>query len=127
MYHELCKLYIAKSGRPGPVLIDIPKDVQNAKVTSFFNEEVDIPGYKPELVPDSMKLRGWLKQFQNQNVHFFILEEVSFIQVDPMNSSNSQGEPYSSRFNFNGTWCISTGRSIVSRDAWYAWDIPIWR
>ncbi|MDA1950504.1 acetolactate synthase large subunit [Bacillus cereus] len=49
--------YIAKSGRPGPVLIDIPKDVQNAKVTSFFNEEVDIPGYKPELVPDSMKLR----------------------------------------------------------------------
>ena len=26
-----------------------------------------------------------------------------------MNSSNSQGEPYSSRFNFNGTWCISTG------------------
>ena len=31
------------------VLIDIPKDVQNAKVTSFFNEEVDIPGYKPNL------------------------------------------------------------------------------
>ncbi len=46
MYHELCKkLFISpKSGRPGPVLIDIPKDVQNAKVTSFFNEEVDIPG-----------------------------------------------------------------------------------
>ncbi len=39
---------------PGPVLIDIPKDVQNAKVTGF-NEEVDIPGYKPEFVPDSME------------------------------------------------------------------------
>lgn len=54
--------YIAESGRPGPVLIDIPKDVQNAKVTSFFNEEVDIPGYKPELVPDSMKLREVAKE-----------------------------------------------------------------
>ncbi len=59
MYHELCKKLFTspKSGRPGPVLIDIPKDVQNAKVTGFFNEEVDIPGYKPEFVPDSMKLR----------------------------------------------------------------------
>ena len=32
-----------------PVLIDIPKDVQNAKVTSFFNEEVDIPGTNQNL------------------------------------------------------------------------------
>ena len=52
------KLLHRQSGRPESVLIDIPKDVQNAKVTSFFNEEVDIPGYKPEFVPDSMKLRG---------------------------------------------------------------------
>ena len=50
-------LHRQKRGRPGPVLIDIPKDVQNANVTCFFNEEVEIPGYKPEPLSDSLKLR----------------------------------------------------------------------
>ncbi|MBR4282792.1 MAG: acetolactate synthase, large subunit, biosynthetic type, partial [Clostridia bacterium] len=40
--------YIAKSGRPGPVLIDIPVDVLNTEVKSVnFNTDVDIMGYKP--------------------------------------------------------------------------------
>ena len=39
--------YIASSGRPGPVLIDIPKDIQNATFTGTFDVEVDLPGYKP--------------------------------------------------------------------------------
>ncbi|MBJ8206596.1 acetolactate synthase large subunit, partial [Bacillus cereus] len=34
-----------------------PNDDQTANGPSFFNDEVDIPGYKPELVPDSRKLR----------------------------------------------------------------------
>ncbi|PDY47924.1 acetolactate synthase large subunit [Bacillus pseudomycoides] len=50
--------YIAKSGRPGPVLIDIPKDIQNAIVTNFFEGEVQIPGYKPRIVPDKMQLES---------------------------------------------------------------------
>ncbi|MFP3822072.1 acetolactate synthase large subunit, partial [Bacillus sp. SIMBA_008] len=49
--------YIAESGRPGPVLIDIPKDVQNENVTSFYNEVIEIPGYKLEPMPDGRKLR----------------------------------------------------------------------
>lgn len=39
--------YIASSGRPGPVLIDIPKDIQNATFTGSFEVEMDLPGYKP--------------------------------------------------------------------------------
>jgi len=40
--------YIAKSGRPGPVLIDIPVDVLNSEVKSAsFNGDIDIMGYKP--------------------------------------------------------------------------------
>ncbi len=39
--------YIAVSGRPGPVLIDLPKDVQNAKGGLTRKEDVDIKGYKP--------------------------------------------------------------------------------
>jgi acetolactate synthase-1/2/3 large subunit len=40
--------YIARSGRPGPVLIDVPKDVQTQK-TEFVYPEGDIvlPGYRP--------------------------------------------------------------------------------
>lgn len=39
--------YIARTGRPGPVLIDIPKDVQNA-VTEFVypTEDINLPGYR---------------------------------------------------------------------------------
>lgn len=40
--------YIAKSGRPGPVLIDIPVDILNSNVKSAnLNCEIDIMGYKP--------------------------------------------------------------------------------
>jgi acetolactate synthase-1/2/3 large subunit len=39
--------YIAKTGKPGPVLIDIPKDIQNAIAEDNFDEPVSIRGYKP--------------------------------------------------------------------------------
>ena len=39
-------LYIATSGRPGPVLVDVPKDVAAALVTFPSSEEHDLPGYK---------------------------------------------------------------------------------
>jgi acetolactate synthase-1/2/3 large subunit len=38
--------HIATTGRPGPVVIDIPKDVQQAIFTPKFPEAVDLPGYK---------------------------------------------------------------------------------
>ncbi len=40
--------YIASTGRPGPVLIDIPSDVQAGKLEKYtYPETVDIRGYKP--------------------------------------------------------------------------------
>lgn len=40
--------YIARSGRPGPVLIDVPKDVQNAEIEFIYpEEEIVLPGYHP--------------------------------------------------------------------------------
>ena len=38
--------HIATSGRPGPVVIDIPKDVQQAIFKPTFPAKIDIPGYK---------------------------------------------------------------------------------
>src|SRR5262245_58026222 len=39
--------YVARTGRPGPVLIDIPKDVTAADYPFVWPETVDIPSYKP--------------------------------------------------------------------------------
>jgi len=40
--------YLAQTGRPGPVVIDLPKNVQQAKTQPVFPSEVKIRGYDPE-------------------------------------------------------------------------------
>ncbi len=40
--------HIATTGRPGPVLIDIPKDVSQNPFTGELDQEMDLPGYQPE-------------------------------------------------------------------------------
>jgi acetolactate synthase-1/2/3 large subunit len=39
---------IASTGRPGPVLVDIPSDIQKASGTFEYPEDMDFPGYNPE-------------------------------------------------------------------------------
>ena len=39
---------IATSGRPGPVVIDVPKNIQQTRAQVLFPDEVDIPGFDPE-------------------------------------------------------------------------------
>ena len=41
--------YIARTGRPGPVLIDFPKDVQIATTEFKYPDSVEIRGYKPTI------------------------------------------------------------------------------
>jgi acetolactate synthase-1/2/3 large subunit len=44
--------YIAKSGRPGPVLIDITKDAQQGSTRFEYDETpIQLPGYRPDLSP----------------------------------------------------------------------------
>ena len=45
-------VYIAESGRPGPVLVDIPKDVQQATVDMKFPELIKVRGYNPNVEAD---------------------------------------------------------------------------
>ena len=49
--------YIASTGRPGPVLIDIPSDIQNALIDEQTKGEINLPGYKPTI-------KGNLKQIK---------------------------------------------------------------
>ena len=39
--------YIASTGRPGPVLIDIPSDLQGAEMVFHYPDSVNIPSYRP--------------------------------------------------------------------------------
>jgi acetolactate synthase-1/2/3 large subunit len=48
--------YIAESGRPGPVLVDIPKDVQQATAEMKFPELIKVRGYNPIVDADLSEL-----------------------------------------------------------------------
>jgi len=57
--------YIAGSGRPGPVLIDIPKNIQNQTTQPIFPKTINLRGYKPERKADDLALNemiGMIKQ-----------------------------------------------------------------
>ncbi len=40
--------HIATTGRPGPVLVDLPKDIQVAQIAANFDVPMNLPGYHPE-------------------------------------------------------------------------------
>ncbi|MCD6574896.1 biosynthetic-type acetolactate synthase large subunit [Candidatus Aerophobetes bacterium] len=50
--------YIARSGRPGPVLVDLPKDIQNSSTTTAYPEKIKMRSYNPhcEGNPKQIKL-----------------------------------------------------------------------
>jgi len=49
--------YIARTGRPGPVLVDIAKDVQAANIEYEYPEEVNLPGYHPTLIGHQRQIK----------------------------------------------------------------------
>jgi acetolactate synthase I/II/III large subunit len=49
--------HIASTGRPGPVLVDVPKDIQQAAFEGSFDVEIDLPGYRPTVVGNARQVR----------------------------------------------------------------------
>lgn len=49
--------YIAGSGRPGPVLIDIPVDIQKTEIDFSYPDNVNIRGYKPSIKGHPLQIK----------------------------------------------------------------------
>lgn len=48
--------YIARTGRPGPVVIDLPKNVQQMSTRPVWPDRVELPGYHPDVKADDAEL-----------------------------------------------------------------------
>jgi len=53
--------HIATTGRPGPVVIDIPKNLSQEKTLATYNNEMDLPGYQPTTKPNPLQIRKLMR------------------------------------------------------------------
>lgn len=49
--------YLARTGRPGPVVVDLPKDVVQAQADFKYPKKVDLPGYRPTVEAHSGQVK----------------------------------------------------------------------
>ncbi|WP_144559323.1 biosynthetic-type acetolactate synthase large subunit [Shouchella miscanthi] len=56
--------HIAQSGRPGPVLIDLPKDISQQMGVFTYDKPVYLPGYQPNARPNKQQIRKVLESFR---------------------------------------------------------------
>lgn len=59
--------YIARSGKPGPVVIDLPKDIQQAFGSDVYPEEVNIRGYKPSTGVHAVQMKRAMDTLKRAN------------------------------------------------------------
>lgn len=64
--------HIASTGRPGPVLIDIPKDVANALGIFDYDQPVRVPGYQPTVIPNRLQIRKVAKAIEQARKPVFL-------------------------------------------------------
>ena len=55
-------VHIATTGRLGPVVIDLPKDVSALETDFIYSPEVHLPSYQPTIEPNDMQIKKILKQ-----------------------------------------------------------------
>lgn len=57
--------YIATTGRPGPVLIDIPKNIAAEITPGVYDNTFDLPGYQPTIRPNPLQIQKLAKLLES--------------------------------------------------------------
>lgn len=57
--------HIASTGRPGPVLVDLPKDVQNSEIEFYYPDKVELRGYKPTFKGNPQQIKRAAEEIAN--------------------------------------------------------------
>lgn len=65
--------YIARTGKPGPVVIDIPKDIQQAMGSDEYPEEISIRGYKPSSGVHAGQVKRAMEMLKNAKKPVFLI------------------------------------------------------
>ena len=73
--------YIARTGRPGPVVVDLPKDIQVAMGDEEYPEEVNIRGYKPNESVHVGQVKKAVSLLKRRKSHCSCLAAVSISPV----------------------------------------------
>jgi acetolactate synthase-1/2/3 large subunit len=63
--------YISSTGRPGPVVVDVPKDVQQAEHAFKYPERVDLRGYKPTLKGNPRQIERAIEAIEKSDKPLF--------------------------------------------------------
>lgn len=56
--------HIASTGRPGPVVVDIPKNISEAAVEEMTDDAIHLPGYQPTTKPNPLQISRLLEALQ---------------------------------------------------------------
>lgn len=82
--------HIATTGRPGPVLIDLPKDVSTNVGTFNYPKHIDLPGYQPTVQPNRLQIKKLNAAIKGAKLQLFLQEPGFYFQVDHLNWRLSQ-------------------------------------
>jgi len=63
--------YIAGSGRPGPVVVDLPKDVQQAEHVFKYPDKIDLRGYKPTIRGNPRQIERAIEAIEKSSTPLF--------------------------------------------------------
>lgn len=88
--------YIARTGRPGVVVVDLPKDIQREYGSDEYPEKIEIRGYKPEAPVDAGQIKKALEVLSKSQKPVFLIGggvHISHAQAEMLKLAEATGIP----------------------------------
>ena len=110
--------YIATSGRPGPVLVDLPKDIMAATIEFKDPGEVNLKSYRPTYDPNKKQLAKVVKMIKKaKKTAYLCWRRGGSFQVSHGTHPSGPVNPHAGDCLLDGAWGLSRLRSPVAWNA----------